>query len=138
MREPTKRGINGLGLDATLESEELRKSNLLLEAQFLRAQQRADEAAVRFAEAAELEERLGAACEAKGLIEKSLVHWVSAQGCWAQAGNFHEAITVGTKLLSRADLPERLRQQVREYTDVIRQRRAELFNRLALATADEG
>jgi hypothetical protein len=38
------------------------------------------------------------------LRAESWMHRFSAAGCWAQAGNFHEAITLGEELLTEADL----------------------------------
>ena len=87
-------------------------------------------------QAAEIEESLSAACEAKGLVEKALVHRFSAVSCWAQAGNFHFAIQLGDEMLARPDLPVRLRRQVQEYTKVIRLRRAQWSAELATAGAE--
>ena len=58
MKRQQKQAINRVGLDAAFEADEARKSNLILEAQLLREQSRADEAAHRFAEAARIEESL--------------------------------------------------------------------------------
>jgi hypothetical protein len=125
MTKQPKRGISSHGLDAAFEAEEVHKSNLILEAHFLRTQQRLDEAAGKVAQAAEIEERLAAICEAKGLKEKAWIHLFSAASCWAQAGNFHSAIMVGDELLARPDLPERLRQRVDEYIQSLRLRRSQ-------------
>jgi hypothetical protein len=103
----------------------------LLEAQLLRAQRRTDEAAVRFAQAAKIEERLGEICRARGLSTESWMHRFSAVGCWAQAGNFHEAITLGEELLAEPDLPPPLRQRVEEYTALLRCRREQWSVELA-------
>jgi hypothetical protein len=134
MNSKPKRGISCQGLDASFDTEETRKSNLLLEAQFLVAQQQHDEAAVKFAHAAEIEEHLSDICEAKGLMEKAWVHRFSAVSCWAGAGNIHEAITLGDELLGRTDLPERLRQRVHDYVQTLRRRRAQWWAEAALAT----
>jgi hypothetical protein len=125
MSERPKRGISCQGLDAAFEAEEVRKTNLILEAQLLRERQQPDEAADKFAQAAAMEEHLSAVCEAKGLLEKSWVHRFSAVSCWALAGNFHEAITLGDELLARSDLPERLRRNVSELIQILRFRRAQ-------------
>jgi hypothetical protein len=135
MNEQPKKGISRQGLDSAFEAEETTKSKLLPEAQFLRAQNQPDEAASRFAQAAELEQRLAAACESKGLLEKAWVHYFSAVSCWAQAGNFHEAITRGDELLKRSDLPTRLRLRVLEYTQTLRLRRAKWSADLVLGVA---
>lgn len=120
--------------DPLFADEEARKSNLLLEAQLLRAGQHTDEAAMRFAQAAEIEERLGELCGTRGLRTESWRHRFSAVGCWAQAGNFHEAITLGDELLAEADLPLRLRQRVEEYTSALRRRREQWSTALASLT----
>jgi hypothetical protein len=130
----TPRGIDRQGLPPSFEADEVRKSNLLLEAHLLQAQQ-PDEAADRFARAAEIEERLSQECRDRGLPEKSWVHQFSAAGCWAQAGNFHEAITLGDELLAVPDLPPRLRQQVQEFTQTLRQRRRQWLAALAVPAA---
>ena len=123
MNAPEVPGTDGSTMDSLFAAEEARKSNLLLEAQLLRAERRTDEAAVRFAQAAEIEERLGEACQVRGLRAESWLHRFSAAGCWAQAGNFHQAITLGEELLAEADLSPRLRRRVEEYTGVLRRRR---------------
>ncbi len=125
MNEQRVSGISRQGLDEAFEAEEARKSNLLLEAQLLRAQEQDDEAAAKFAEAAHIEERLAAQCESKGLREKSWIHQFSAAGCWAQAGNFYEALRLGDELLTDQQLPPRLRDQVQTFTQAIRRKRAQ-------------
>lgn len=122
-RQPLK-GINRQGLDAAFEAEEERKSSLILEARLLREQRQQDEAAAKFAEAAEIEERLSDICEAEGLREKSFKHRFSAASCWAQAGNFYQAITLCNDLLARSNLPDRLRQRIGGYVDTLRDRQA--------------
>jgi hypothetical protein len=134
---PPARGNSRQGLDAAFEADEARKSDLILEAQLLRERQQ-DEAAVRFAQAAMIEERLGDICEEKGLTEKSFVHPFSAASCWAQAGNFYHAIELCDTLLTQANLPNRLRQHVHAYARTLRDRRAQWYAELALeATASE-
>lgn len=123
-------GLDRQGLDTAFEAEETRKSSLILEAQLLRAQQR-EEAALKFAQAAEIEEHLAERCEARGLDEKSFAHRFSAVSCWAQAGNFYQAIALCDALLARADLPARLRQRVQQYAMTLRGRRTQLYAELA-------
>lgn len=127
MSQQQKRSINRIGLDVAFETDEAHKSNLILEAQLLREQTKADEAGYKFAEAAQIEENLGQRCESQGLIDKSLLHRFSALSLWAQAGNFYRAIEIGDELLSSTDLPERLRQRVKSYTDTLRQRRTNWY-----------
>lgn len=130
MSQQQKRSINRIGLDVAFETDEAHKSNLILEAQLLREQAKADEAGYKFAEAAQIEENLGQRCESQGLIDKSLLHRFSALSLWAQAGNFYRAIEIGDELLSSTDLPERLRQRVKAYTDTLRQRRTNWYKEL--------
>ena len=137
MSQQAMHGINRSGLDAAFEMEETRKSDLMLEAQLLREQQQDESAAEKFAQAAGIEERLSDLCEAKGLVEKSLVHRFSAASCWAQAGNFYRAIALCDDLLSRPDLSDRLRQRVAEYAAAIRSRRSQWYAGLVLAAAGD-
>lgn len=134
MNQQSLQGISREGLDAAFETDETRKSDLLLSAERLR-EQAPDEAAARFAEAAQIEGSLSWRCEAQGLIEKALVHRFSAASCWAQAGNFYQAIAICDELLARRDLPERLRQRVLEYTHTLRIRRAHWYEELTYAMA---
>lgn len=101
----------------------------------LREQARTDEAAAKFAEAAQIEESLGQHYAALGQSEKSSLHRFSALSLWAQAGNFYQAIALGDELLASADLMERLRQRVQSYTQTLRLRRARWHEELALELA---
>ncbi len=135
MSQRPLKGIARHGLNADFAADEALKSNLILEGRLLRDQQQPDAAADRFARAAALEERLGELCAGQGLHEKSRLHLFSAAGCWAQAGNFYEAICLGDQLLAQHDLPPRLRQRVQEFTQTLRQRRTQWTADLALAAA---
>jgi hypothetical protein len=134
MNHQSSQGIIRAGLDAAFEMDEARKSNLILEAQLLREQGRDDEAVTSFAQAAQIEESLGQRCLAQGLIEKSFIHCFSAASCWAQAGNFYQAIALCDDLLAQPDLPERLRRRIRDYTHTLRIRRAHWHEDLTLET----
>lgn len=118
-------GISRAGLDAAFGADETRVSNLLIDAQFLEHQGRAEEAVPKFAEAAEIEERLARICREKGLIEKSFVHHFSAASCWARAGDFYDAIRLCDDLLGQPDVPDRLRRRVQEYSESLKRNRAE-------------
>ena len=96
---------------------------MIVEAQRLSAQQQPDAAAHRFAQAAEIEERLGSRCVERGLREKSWGRRFSAARCWVRGGDFHTAIGLSEPLQAEAGLPPRLRQRIHEFTDAIRQRR---------------
>ncbi len=137
MNPPSPKGINGYGLDASFDADEALKSRLIVEAQLLSAQQQPDAAADRFAQAAEIEERLIARCAAQGLREKSWLHQFSAASCRAHAGDFHTAIGLGEQLLAQADLPPRLRQRVQEFTQALRQRRRQWGAGLMLTAGAE-
>ncbi len=132
MNHQSSQGIIRAGLDVAFEMDEARKSNLILEARLLREQARDDEAVANFAQAARIEESLGSRCLAQGLMEKSFIHRFSAASCWAQAGNFYQAIALCDELLACPDLPERLRRQIRDYTHTLRIRRAHWHEELTL------
>jgi hypothetical protein len=136
MNQQPIQAISRAGLDVAFAADEARKSNLILEAQLLREQARADEAVYRFAEAAQIEESLSQRCAAQGLIEKSFLHRFSALSLWAQAGNFYQAITLGDELLAAPALPERLRERIWTYTNTLRSRRARWYEELALELAE--
>jgi len=133
MNQQLPQGINRQGLDAAFEADEAQKSELILAAQLLREQQQ-DEAATKFAQAALIEQRLSDICAAQGLLEKSFLHRFSAVSCWAQAGNFYHAIALCDDLLTRADLPDRLRRRIHDYAHTLRVRRAQWYEELALET----
>ncbi len=137
MNPPSPKGIDRRGLDASFDADEALKSRLIVEGQLLSAQQQPDAAADRFAQAAEVEERLSARCAAQGLHEKSWLHQFSAASCWAYAGDFHTAIGLGEQLLAQADLPPRLRQRVQEFTQTLRQRRRQWGAGLMLTAGAE-
>ena len=126
-------GISRKGLDAALAKEEARKSNLIQEANLLKAQERYQDAADRFAEAAKIEERLSEVLLQKELLDKYFVHRFSALSCWAQAGDVYHAIALGEELLARADLPNSLRQRIEEYVRQLRTRCMRWFAEFAPA-----
>ena len=109
MSESSSRGIPQSGLGEAFLAEEARKSRLILEGRLLRQRQQPEAAAAKFAEAAAIEEQLGETCADQQLREKSFVHCFSAASCWAQAGNFYEAISLCDQLLAADDLPDPLR-----------------------------
>lgn len=133
--ERPMKGIPYAGLDAAFEAEETRKSDLMLQASLLREQGQDEDAAMKFAEAAAIEERLRDQCQAQRLLPKSFVHGFSAAGCWAQAGDFHHALTLCNQLLARTDLPDRLRRRVEEYAATLRTRRSEWYAALLKTAA---
>lgn len=137
MSQTSPRGIARSGLDAAFEADESRKSNLILRARMLRDQHDDELASRHFAKAAEIEERLGDQCEELGLVEKSFVHRFSAASCWAHAGNIYQAIRLCDVLLG-CGLPDRLRQDIEDYAETLRHRRAQLYAQLTLVGANPG
>lgn len=137
MSQSSPKGIDRHGLDAAFDADETLKSNLILEGQMLYAQQQADAAADRFAQAAEIEERLSERCAELGLDEKSWMHLFSAASCWARAGDFHTAIRLGEQLQAQPNLPPRLRQRVQDFTQTLRHRRQQWGVGLALTVGGE-
>ncbi len=121
------------GLDAAFQAEEARKTRLILEGRLLNAQQQFDGAARRFAEAAEIEDRLADTCAQLGKKDNSWKHRFSSASLWALAGNFHQAICMGEKLLAEPDLFPPLRKQIQEYTQALQQRRIQWAAGLELA-----
>ena len=134
MKAQRKQGISRKELDVALAEEEAHKSNLILEANLLKAQGRYQDAADRFAEAAQIEERLSEMLLQKGLLDKYFIHRFSALSCWAQAGNIYHAIAMGEELLARADLPDRLRQRIQEHVQLLRVRHVRWFAEFAPRT----
>ena len=129
------RGISREGVDAAFEADEIRKSDLILQAHLLRERGEGEQSWEKFAEAAAIEERLRDRSAELGLMEKFYVHAFSAAGCWAKAGDFHHALTLCDALLARPELPERLRRRVQEYADAIRAQRNAWFAELLRQTA---
>ena len=123
-QSPAPGGIDRTGVDAAFEAREAEKGNLILQARLLREQGQDEAAAERFAQAAAIEEELADRCAELGLVAKEFVHRYSAASCWAQAGDFHHAITLCDSLLARADLPERLREHIGKYAATLRARRS--------------
>jgi hypothetical protein len=130
MSASSSQEISRQGLDAAFAADEARKSELILTARLLRAQGQDEAAAANLVQAAELEQELGARCLAAGNSAKGWVHRFSAVGCWAQAGNFYQAIAECSALLSASDVPDRLRQRVVNYRDTLRARRAQWYAEL--------
>lgn len=86
-------------LPASYTTSVIEKSNLLLRANLLEAQQQFDEAAELFANAARLEAQLAATAQAHGEPATALVHLVSEMSCWAAAGDTYRALSRGQQLL---------------------------------------
>lgn len=138
MSNPSTTGFDRQRLDDAFTADEVRKSNLILEGRLLEARQQWDEAAQKFAQAAEQEERLGNHCATLGLSDRASLHLYSAVSCWARAGNFYRAIVLCDDLLRRADVSEPLRQRIQDYADTLRSRRVQCLSGLPLLAAPAG
>ena len=123
MRIQREHRISREGMDVALVADEARKSELILEANLLKAQGQYQDATDRFAEAARIEERLSEMLLQNKLLDKYFVHRFSALSCWAQAGNIYQAIAMGEEMLARPDLPGHLHQRIQEYVQLLRTRR---------------
>jgi hypothetical protein len=86
MSHPAEHGVNRQGVDATFETNEARKSQQMLHAQMLQAQQKPEEAADTFAEAAVIEECLRDLCVTQGLTEKAAAHGAADMQTLPQSG----------------------------------------------------
>jgi hypothetical protein len=122
MSEEKRVAIDRSDLPSTFLVEERLKSNLILEANLLKAQGQYEVAAVKFAEAAEIEEKLAKQLATLDRQNKAFVHQFSAISCWVQAGNLYRALRLGETLLQAENLPEPQRQRVKEYLDVLHSR----------------
>jgi hypothetical protein len=114
--------------------EETRKSNLLLQAALLRAEGQEELAASRFAEAASLEEQLAQRAEAEGNAPRAIRSQFSAASAWANAGDFHHALTLLQTLEQRADAPEPLKALVRAFAETLRAQRRQWHDTLQEAS----
>lgn len=138
MSDPLTTGFERQGLEDAFAAAEVRKSNLILEGRLLEAQLQWDEAAQKFAQAAEQEERLGNRCATLGLSDRASLHLFSAASCWSHAGNFYRAIALCDDLLCRADLSQPLRQRIQDYAHALRGRRAQWLTALPQVAAPAG
>lgn len=103
--------------------EEVKKSNLLLQAALLRDQGELEQASERFAAAAEIEERLAADAEAHHDWEKALRLRYSAASGWAYAGDFHHALALLRTLEAHADTPLALRCRIHAFAERVQAQR---------------
>jgi len=81
-----------------------------------------------------IEEGLSERCLAAGVDEKTWSHRFSGASCWAQAGNFCQAIAWCDDLLAQTGLPYALRHRVETCVQQLRARRARWYADLATAT----
>ena len=99
--------------------EETQKSKLLLQATLLRAEGQEELASARFAEVATLEEWLAQRAEADGDSLRAIRSHFSAASAWANAGDFHHALTLLQILEQRADTPELLKYRARLFAQTV-------------------
>lgn len=105
------------------ESEEARKSNLLLQAALLRDQGDLEQASALFATAAEIEERLAQDADSRTDTAHALRSWYSAASAWAHAGDFHHALTLLRMLEDRPNVPAALRSRIQAFSEKVQQQR---------------
>lgn len=110
--------------------EEVHKSDLLLQAALLRAEGHEELAASRFAEAAILEEQIAQRADLAGDALRALRSHFSAASAWANAGDFHHALTLLQILEQRADAPEPLKARARAFAETLRVQRRQWHNTL--------
>ena len=103
--------------------EEARKSELLLQAALLRAEGQEELAASRFAEAATFEERLAQRADADGDKVRACRSQFSAASAWANAGDFHHALTLLQSLEQSADVPEPFKTRIHAFAETLRVQR---------------
>lgn len=117
-----KIGIDRSGLPDSFLADEQRKSNLILEANLLKAREEYEAAAEKFAAAAEIEEKLVEQLVHLNRREKAFVHLFSAVSCWAQAGDLHRALVLGADLVGFEGISPPRKQSAQEYVEVLRSR----------------
>ena len=127
MSRQKKNSISRKGLGEEFKKGEEQVSGLILEGYLLKQQERYEEAADKYAQAAKLEEELCTELSKKGLMEKYYSHFLSTASCWAQAGNIHQAIWMMEQLLQYSNISERLRKRTEEYQQVLRTQRERWF-----------
>ena len=103
--------------------DEALKSGLLLHAALLRAEGQEELSAARFAEAAALEEMLAERADTEGNALRAIRSQFSAASAWANAGDFHHALTLLQILEQRDDAPEALKARARAFADTLRSQR---------------
>ena len=99
------------------------KSNLLLQATLFREQGQLESATALFAEVAAIEERLAVSAEEQGNIAHALRHRFSAASGWAQAGDFHHALSLLRNLEAHPDTPTALRKRIQTFAEVVQKQR---------------
>lgn len=99
------------------------KSNMLLRANLLEAQQQYDEAAELFAKVARIEAQLATTAQQSGQADIALVHLVSEMSCWAAAGDTYRALLSGRQLLMSSTLTAEQRAHISKFVERVADRR---------------
>lgn len=110
-------------LPSSYTASVIEKSNLLLRANLLEAQQQFDEAAELFAKAARIEAQLAATAQQHGQPDAALVHLVSEMSCWAAAGDTYRALSRGQQLLTLSPLTPAQHTHINDFVQQIIERR---------------
>lgn len=114
-----------MNLSPEFQEQERQKSNLILEANLLKAQGNYVLASELFAEAAHIEEMLAADLWVQADSEKAFAHAFSALSCWAQAGDLHRAHMAGLALLGRSEITAVNKQRLQIYLQTLTKRTIE-------------
>ena len=110
-------------LPTSYKAAVIEKSNLLLRANLLEAQQQFDEAAELFAKAARAEAQLAETAQEYGQPDTALVHLVSEMSCWAAAGDTYRALSRGQQLLTLPTLTPAQRAHINDFVQQLMERR---------------
>jgi hypothetical protein len=89
---------------------------------------------VSFREAAAIEERLAQRADAEGDTLRAVRSHFSAASAWANAGDFHHALTLLQILEQRGDAPEPLKARARAFAETLRAQRRQWHNTLQEAS----
>jgi hypothetical protein len=111
--------------EAGLQALTRQKSGRLLQARFLEAVGRAEEAAALYKEAAQDEEKIAAQLKKSGHEVEAAVNLVSAASCWRKANHQVRAIRLLDKVLATQGIPGALRREA----ETLRQEWSELSAR---------
>lgn len=118
-----------------MQTKETYKSNLIIEANFLKIQGRYQDAAGKFAQAAQIEEQLAEQWLAQGKETEAAIHQLSALSCWGQAGDLYRAITMGEQLLTQSYLSSIQRADLLDYVHQLQQRYTQWASQWSLQLA---
>jgi len=118
-----------------MQTNETYKSNLIIEANFLKIQGLYQDAAGKFAEAAQIEEQLAEQWLAQGAGTEAAIHQLSALSCWGQAGDLYRAMNMGEQLLTQSYLSSIQRTDLLAYLQQLQQRYTQWASQWSLQLA---